>query len=139
MSRHRTGFILAQLMLIIAVGSILLLAASKRRLERVAESRTAYLESAAQELAAGGIEAALSAVHRRREPPRHPLGDVISLSSATATLEVTMTRGNETYELVSCAVAEMPNSRASRPRVERCVDATISDGRRPRVLTWHER
>jgi len=126
-------------MLIIAVGSLLLLGATRRRLERVAEARAAYLESAAQELAAGGIEAALSAVHRRREPPRFPLGDEITLSSATATLEVTATLDDETYQLVSCAVAEMPISRASRPRVERCVDATISSDRRPRVLTWHQR
>ena len=67
------------------------------------------------------------------------MGDEITLTNATATLEVRTTRNEDAYEIVSCAVAHMPNSRASRPRVERCVEATISYGRRPRVLTWHER
>lgn len=139
MSRGRYGFILAQLMIIISVASLLLLVATKRRLERVAEARAAYLESAAQELAAGGVEAAMSAVHRRQQPPRYPMGDEITLTNATANLEVRTTQNEDTFEIISCAVAQMPNARSSRPSVERCVDATISSGRHPRVLTWHER
>lgn len=139
MTRRPRGFILAQLMIILAVSSLLVLVAAKRRLERVAESRTAYLDSAAQSLAIGGIDAAMAAVHRRREPPRFPLGAEIVLTEATAQLEVLATRHRDTYELVSCATAEMPNSRASRPRVERCIDVTISYGRSPEVLSWLER
>lgn len=136
--KRRTGAILTQLMIVLSVSALLVMVAANRQLQRVAEARSAYLDSAAQELAESGIEASIAAINRRHEPLVAPLGAAIDLTDAVGTLDVIAERVDNTFRLQSCARVELPQARATRPVVRRCIDAEVTRGRSPTVLSWRE-
>ena len=136
--KRRRGAVLTQLMLVLSVSGLLVMVAANRQLQRVKEARSAYLDSAAQELAEGGIEASMAAINRRHEPAAAPLGEAIQLTDAVGTLNVVAERIDNTFRVESCARVEMPHARASRPEVRRCIEAEVTRGRSPTVLSWRE-
>ena len=126
-------------MLLLSIVTVLVMVSAQRRVQRVAEARSAYFDSAAETLALGGIEAAMVATHRREAPAANPLGAEIALSGGVGTLVVESSRDGDEVLVTSCARVTPTTVRGARAVSAHCVDATVTYGRRPVVRSWAER
>lgn len=134
----RSGYIMVYLAVVIAVVSILVGVASTRRIQRVREVRSAYMESAALVLAQSGIESALVSRRLGSPAPEQPLGPQIELTAATGTLQVTVFGPYFNQMVTSCAEVRSVGARASREQVRRCIDVVVRGGLSADVTSWVE-
>ena len=135
---NRSGYVLVYLAVVIATVSILVGVASTRRIYRVREARSAYMESSALVLAQSGIESALVSRSLGLPTPQHPLGEQIELTAATGLLQVTVFGPYFNQTVTSCAEVRSVGARASRDSVRRCIDVVVRGGLTTDVVSWVE-
>lgn len=121
--RHRPGYLLAWLMLAIAMVSYLMLRQADRSLMRLSETRLAHFENAAYAMARGGVEAALTG--------EEDLAIEYHIEGATASLRLDPSESG----ILSCGIVRATHRLPGRNQVTYCIEVSRRDGA---PVAWRE-